>query len=77
MEEKAVLGFQNRRLGIPLFNDGPRQLANLIGSSKAIDFLIMDRLIDAHEAVNLGIANSVVQDGTGTVNILFLKLLIY
>lgn len=67
VEEKSVLGFDNRKLGIPLFNEGPKRLANLIGNGKAIDFLMMDRQILAHEAVDLGIANGVVQDGTGTI----------
>lgn len=65
MEEKTFLGFQNRQFGIPLLNNGPQRLADLIGLSKAIEFLLLDRLIGAREAVELGIANSVVQDGTG------------
>lgn len=67
VEEKSILGFDNRKLGIPLVNEGPKRLANLIGISKAIDCLLMDRQITAHEAVDLGIANGVVQDGTGTI----------
>lgn len=65
VEENAVLGFQNRQLGIPLMNNGPQRLVKLIGLSKAIDFLAMGRLIEAKQAVELGIATSMVQDGTG------------
>lgn len=46
-------------------NNGPQQLVKLIGLSKAIDFLAMDRLIEAKQAVELGIATSMVQNGTG------------
>lgn len=64
-EEKAFFGFSNRRLGIPLMNDGPNRLAKLIGLSKAIEFISMDRQISSQEALDLGIVNAVVQDGTG------------
>lgn len=67
VEHKAVLGFNNRKLGIPLLNGGPKRLANIIGTSKAIDFIGMDRQVNADEAVELGIANAEVQDGTGIV----------
>lgn len=65
VEEKSVLGFDNRELGIPLLNDGPKNLAKLVGMKKAIDILMMNRQITADEAVDLGIANGMVQDGTG------------
>lgn len=65
-EEKAVFGFNNRQLGIPLLNNGPKQLTKLVGLTKATEFLVMDRQISAQEAEDLGIVNSVVQDGTGT-----------
>lgn len=65
VEEKSFLGFNNQKLGIPLLNDGPKRLANLIGVPKAIDFVIMDRQMNAQEAADLGIANGIVQDGTG------------
>lgn len=71
VEQKAVLGFNNRKLGIPLLNGGPKRLANIIGTSKAIDFIGMDRQVNADEAVELGLANGVVQDGTGIVNAIF------
>lgn len=68
-EEKAVFGFGNRQLGIPLLNNGPKQLAKLIGLSKATEFLVLDRQISAQEAEDLAIVNAVVQDGTGTVEL--------
>lgn len=72
-EEKAVFGFSNRHLGIPLLNNGPKRLAQLIGLSKATEFLVMDRQIDAREAEDLGIVNAVVQDGTGTFELLLIS----
>lgn len=67
-EEKALFGFSNRQLGIPLLNDGPKRLSKLIGLSKAIEFLVLDRQINSQEAADLGIVTAVVQDGTGTLN---------
>lgn len=66
VEDKTILGFANRQLGIPLLNDGPKRLAKLIGVSKALEVTLMERNITAHEAVEMGIANLVLQDGTGT-----------
>lgn len=69
VEEKTVLGFSNRKLGIPLLNGGPQRLAGCIGVPKAMEFLIMDREMNANEAVNLGIAKGMVQDGTGIIHV--------
>lgn len=66
VEDKSILSFNNRKLGIPLLNDGPKRLANIIGVPKAIDFLTMDGQISGQEAFDLGIASRVVSDGTGT-----------
>lgn len=64
-EEKSCFSFSNRQLGIPLLNGGPNKLAKLIGTSKATEFLILDKQISSSEAADLGIVNGVVQDGTG------------
>lgn len=66
-EKRSFYEFSNRRFGIPLLNEGPERLAKLIGHSKAIDFLFMDKQINSQEAIDLGIVNEIVQDGTGTV----------
>lgn len=65
-EDNTVFGFGNRAFGIPLLNDGPNRLAKLIGLSKAMEFLVLDRQINSEEAVDLGIVMGAVKDGTGT-----------
>lgn len=70
VEEKAMFGFSNRQLGIPLLANGSKLLASLIGRSKAIEITLIEREITADDAVDLGIASYVVQDGTGNALIL-------
>ncbi|XP_031631735.1 uncharacterized protein LOC116345998 [Contarinia nasturtii] len=69
-EEKAFFCFNNRHQGIPLLNDGPKQLAKLIGLSKTMEFLLMDRQVNAEEALELGIVREVVADGTSLGSIM-------
>lgn len=72
IEDSAVLGFSNRKRGIPLLNDGPKRLANLIGLPRAADTIIFDREINAQCAVDLGIAIGPVKNGTGNIYSFFL-----
>lgn len=64
-EEKSVLSFGSRQYGLPLMNEGPKNLAKIIGTSMATDFLLMGRQINADEAQELGIVREIVADGTG------------
>lgn len=73
VEEKAMFGFSNRQLGIPLLANGSKLLANLIGRSKATEVTLIEREITADDADELGIANYVVQDGTGNALTLILN----
>lgn len=65
-DDNTIFGFGNRAFGIPLLNDGPNRLAKLIGLSKAVEFITLDRQINSEEAVDLGIVMGAVKDGTGT-----------
>lgn len=65
IEDNAVLGFTNRKLGVPLLNDGPKRLAHLIGMSHAMDMILFDHEINAQSAVDMGIAIGPVKNGTG------------
>lgn len=66
-DDNSSFGFSNRQLGIPLLNNGPKRLAQIIGHSEIIKFLILDQQINSQDAVGMGIINGVVADGTGTV----------
>lgn len=71
IEENAVLGFSNRKLGAPLLNDGPKRLAHLIGLSRAMDIILFDKDIEAQNAADMGIAFGPVKNGTGNFNSLY------
>jgi enoyl-CoA hydratase/carnithine racemase len=64
MEEDAILGFFNRRFGVPLVDGGTARLGHLIGLSRALDFVLTGRQCAAVEALQIGLANRIVATGT-------------
>lgn len=64
MEEDAILGFFNRRFGVPLIDGGTARLGHLIGLSRALDLILTGRKITAKEALDFGLVNRVVANGT-------------
>ena len=63
VEEDAVMGVFNRRLGIPLIDGGTVRLPALVGLGRALDMMLTGRPIDAQEAERFGLANRVVPRG--------------
>lgn len=63
VERSAKLGVLCRRWGVPLIDGGTIRLPRVVGLGRALDLILTGRLVGAEEALAMGLANRVVDDG--------------
>ena len=59
----SMLGFPERRWGVPLIDGGTQRLPHVVGLGRALDLILTGRMIDAGEAAAIGLVNEVVPAG--------------
>jgi enoyl-CoA hydratase len=61
--EGSTLGYPERRWGVPLIDGGTQRLPRIVGLGRALDLILTGRLIDAQEALSMGLLTEVVAPG--------------
>ena len=59
----AVFGVFCRRWGVPLIDGGTVRLPRIVGMGRALDMILTGRPVGADEALAIGLADRVVDDG--------------
>jgi enoyl-CoA hydratase len=60
----AVFGVFCRRFGVPLIDGGTVRLPRIVGMGRALDMILTGRAVGAEEALAIGLANRIVDDGS-------------
>jgi enoyl-CoA hydratase len=58
----AKLGFPERRWGVPLIDGGTQRLPRIVGMGRALDLILSGRIVEADEALAIGLVNEVVDE---------------
>ena len=61
--ESSRLGYPERRWGVPLIDGGTQRLPRIVGMGRALDLILTGRIIDAQEALAMGMLTEVVPAG--------------
>jgi len=61
--EGSTLGYPERRWGVPLIDGGTQRLPRIVGLGRALDLILTGRMIDAGEALAMGLLTEVVPPG--------------
>jgi enoyl-CoA hydratase len=63
-DERATFGVTCRRWNIGLADGGTQRLPRIVGMRRALELIVTGRVIDADEALRIGLVNEVVPSGT-------------
>ena len=61
--EDSRLGYPERRWGVPLIDGGTQRLPRIVGLGRALDLILTGRIIDAQEALAMGLVTELVAPG--------------
>ncbi len=61
--ETARLGYPERRWGVPLVDGGTQRLPRIVGLGRGLDMILTGRIVDAQEALAMGLLTEVVPSG--------------
>jgi enoyl-CoA hydratase len=61
--EGSTLGYPERRWGVPLIDGGTQRLPRIVGLGRALDLILTGRMIDAEEALAMGLLTEIVPPG--------------
>jgi enoyl-CoA hydratase len=59
----STFGYPERRWGVPLIDGGTQRLPRVVGLGRALDLILTGRMIDAAEALTMGLLTEVVPPG--------------
>ena len=61
--EGSKLGFTERRFGVPLIDGGTQRLPRIVGLGRALDMILTGRIVEAEEALAMGLLTEIVPEG--------------
>jgi enoyl-CoA hydratase len=61
--QSSRLGYPERRWGVPLIDGGTQRLPRIVGMGRALELILTGRIIDAQEALAIGLLTELVADG--------------
>lgn len=67
VERSAIFGVFCRRWGVPLIDGGTVRLPRIVGHGRALDMILTGRPVGAEEALQMGLATRLVDEGQALV----------
>jgi enoyl-CoA hydratase len=61
--EGSTLGYPERRWGVPLIDGGTQRLPRIVGMGRALDLILTGRMVEADEALSMGLLTEIVPSG--------------